>query len=315
MENYVIIYTDGSCLKNPGPGGWAYLLKYKNSRTHSSGSESHTTNNRMELTAVIKGIEAIKRPHRLKIHIDSEYIYNAFKKGWLKKWKSNGFIGSNKGPVKNKDLWERLSSLAERHDINWIKVKAHASDADNIFVDKLARKSASRQLDAQKPYSKEFRINDSVFTIRSFKYSDISQLKKLNDITLNKKGRLEKQGLSDKDFEHLSGDHSTVRILECNNIVIGFYWTVYDPDYFKKYFNDHYDLTNTIYLIAIAVHPSYQGKGLAKRLMKDFYDFAKDNNKNRVLLDVAFSNSNAYEWYLREGFFEAEKQIYMLKDL
>lgn len=315
MENSIIIYTDGSCLKNPGPGGWAYLLKYKDKKSYSSGFEPDTTNNRMELTAVIKALESIKKPFRIILHTDSEYIYNAFIKNWLAKWEKNGFISSTKTPVKNKDLWEKLSELNKKYNIEWVKVKAHADDEDNNFVDELARKAAISQKEQNPPYQKEIIINNTKFIIRNMKYSDLPHIKKINDKTLNKQGKLEKQGISDKGFDSLFDKHSTPRVLDLNGKIIGFYWLYYSPDFFKKYFNDHYNLTDTAYLIAIAIDSKYQNKGLGKLLMNDIYEFAKKNNKDKILLDTAYSNKRAYSWYLKEGFYEADKQIFMLKDM
>lgn len=310
------IYTDGSCINNPGPGGWAYILLYKDRQKEESGSECSTTNNRMELTAVIKSLESIKSPCPIALHLDSEYIYNAIKKGWLENWEKNGFIASTNKPVKNRDLWERLSLLVKKYDIEWIKVKAHSDDSLNILADKLANDAARKQVNGAAPsYYKEYSVAGGSYAVRSYICKDRERIKKINDITLNKKGKLEKQGLKDSDFEMLLKEHNTVRVLEYNKNIIGFYWLYYNPDYFQKNFNNHYNLDNLIYLLAIAIHPDYQGKGLGRLLLRNIYEFARENSMNRILLDVALSNKEAYEWYLREGFIEAEKQIYMIKEI
>ena len=134
----VILYTDGACSGNPGVGGWAFVLKYKNAEKQVSGGEEQTTNNRMELTAVIKGLEALKEKCSVKIYSDSAYVVNAFVNDWLTPWQLNGWKNSQKKEVLNKDLWEKLLSLTKFHKVEFIKVKGHADNELNNICDKLA---------------------------------------------------------------------------------------------------------------------------------------------------------------------------------
>ena len=137
-----IIYTDGACLGNPGPGGWAAIIKEKSGYREIWGGEKNTTNNRMELLAVIKALQALKRPYKVTLVTDSKYIYNAINQGWLERWKNNGWVTATKTPVKNKDLWQKVLKLLEKHgiDIKWIP--GHRGNLENEKCDKLARKAA-----------------------------------------------------------------------------------------------------------------------------------------------------------------------------
>jgi ribonuclease HI len=135
----VTIYTDGACSHNPGPGGWAAVLLYKEHRREISGGERETTNNRMELTAVIKALEALKEPCRVKLHSDSAYIVNCFQQKWHEKWEKNGWMTSGKKPVENKDLWQRLLQLTKKHQVEFVKVKGHSDVELNNRCDELAR--------------------------------------------------------------------------------------------------------------------------------------------------------------------------------
>ena len=137
----VALITDGSCLGNPGPGGWAALLRYGGHARELSGAALDTTNNRMEMTAVLEGLSALREPCRVTIEIDSEYV----KKGiteWLAGWKRRGWKTASKQPVTNQDLWRRLDEAVARHDVKWRWVKGHAGHADNNRCDELAREAA-----------------------------------------------------------------------------------------------------------------------------------------------------------------------------
>jgi ribonuclease HI len=131
------IYTDGACRGNPGPGGWAALLKRGAHEREISGAEPHTTNNRMELTAVIRALEALKRPVRARVYTDSEYVRRGISE-WLPAWKARGWRTAARKPVRNQDLWERLEELAAGHDIEWHWVPGHAGVPGNERVDRLA---------------------------------------------------------------------------------------------------------------------------------------------------------------------------------
>lgn len=134
----VTIYTDGACSGNPGKGGWGAILFYKDQMREMSGFEENTTNNKMELTAAIKALERLKEPCEVELYSDSAYLVNAFLEGWLTKWQMNGFRSSNKKPVQNVDLWQKLVELNNIHKITWIKVKGHADNVYNNRCDALA---------------------------------------------------------------------------------------------------------------------------------------------------------------------------------
>lgn len=131
------IYTDGACKGNPGPGGWGVLLRYQGVEKTLHGGEAHTTNNRMELMAAIKGLEALKRPCTVDLYTDSQYLRQGMM-DWLTGWKKNGWRNSKKEPVKNEDLWRLLDSLASQHQIKWHWVKGHSGHPENELVDALA---------------------------------------------------------------------------------------------------------------------------------------------------------------------------------
>lgn len=135
----VEIYTDGACSGNPGPGGWGAILSYKGIEKELCGYEAYTTNNRMELMATIKALENLKHACKVKVHTDSAYLFNAFEKGWIKKWESNGWKTSKKQPVENQDLWQKLLILTGIHNIEWVKVKGHSDNEKNNRCDLLAR--------------------------------------------------------------------------------------------------------------------------------------------------------------------------------
>lgn len=142
----VEIFTDGACSGNPGAGGWGAVLRYGNVEKELSGGATETTNNRMELTAVIEALKALKKPCEVTICTDSRYVMDGVTK-WLPNWKINGWRTSNKKtPVKNIDLWQDLESQIEKHKIKWIWVKGHAGHAENERVDKLARDEAKSRV-------------------------------------------------------------------------------------------------------------------------------------------------------------------------
>lgn len=136
----VEIYTDGACRGNPGPGGWGALLSIGEHEKELSGAETLTTNNRMELTAVIRALEALKRPSEVRIFTDSEYVRRGITE-WMKSWKARGWKTADRKPVKNQDLWERLDALAADHKIEWRWVKGHSGVPGNERVDQLANEA------------------------------------------------------------------------------------------------------------------------------------------------------------------------------
>lgn len=138
------IYTDGACSCNPGNGGWAAILKFGNNIKKISGAERNTTNNKMELTAVIKALSCLKVKCNVKIHSDSAYVINAFKCDWINKWIQNGWVSSSKKPVQNKDLWCQLLELINHHKVEFIKVKGHSDNYYNNECDRLAKFEITR---------------------------------------------------------------------------------------------------------------------------------------------------------------------------
>jgi ribonuclease HI len=134
----VEIFTDGACSGNPGPGGWGALMRYNGKVKELSGGEALTTNNRMELTAAISALNALKEPVRVELHTDSEYVKNGIS-GWIEGWKRNGWKTSDKKPVKNAELWQALDQARRRHDVRWHWVRGHAGHPENERADELAR--------------------------------------------------------------------------------------------------------------------------------------------------------------------------------
>jgi ribonuclease HI len=135
----VIFITDGACSGNPGPGGWCVIIKKDDTVNEFFGGDLETTNNKMELTAVIKGFENLNNPSEVLVKTDSTYVINGITK-WLPNWKANGWINSSKKPVANKDLWEQLEFLINHHKVDWLWVKGHSGDDENERADELARK-------------------------------------------------------------------------------------------------------------------------------------------------------------------------------
>ena len=134
----VTLYTDGACSGNPGPGGWGAILEYGGAEKELSGGEDSTTNNRMELTAVIRGLEALKEPCTVELYSDSKYVIDALQKGWAKGWRARGWIKSDKKPALNPDLWQHLLELTEIHQVHCHWVKGHADNPKNNRCDQLA---------------------------------------------------------------------------------------------------------------------------------------------------------------------------------
>ena len=137
----IVIYTDGACSGNPGPGGWGAILMYKDHKKEISGGNKETTNNIMEITAVIEALKLVKENFEAKIEIysDSAYVVNAFNNGWIYNWRKNNWKTASKEPVKNKELWEELYNLTKKHKVNFIKVKGHSDNEYNNRCDELAR--------------------------------------------------------------------------------------------------------------------------------------------------------------------------------
>lgn len=141
----VTIYTDGACSGNPGPGGWAAILRHGDTEREISGGEPHTTNQRMELRAAVEALKALKQPCRVLLHSDSAYLINCFKQRWYENWEKNGWKNKDKKPVENRDLWEDLLRLNRLHEIEWLKVAGHSGDPSNERCDELARREAEKQ--------------------------------------------------------------------------------------------------------------------------------------------------------------------------
>ncbi len=146
-EEVVEIFTDGACRGNPGPGGWGVLIRYKNNEKQYFGAEADTTNNRMELTAAIKGLEALKDPCKVALTTDSQYVKQGITE-WLANWKRQGWKTAAKKPVKNEDLWRCLDAAAAIHQITWSWVKGHSGHRENDIVDALANRGIDEMLDS-----------------------------------------------------------------------------------------------------------------------------------------------------------------------
>ena len=134
----VEVFTDGACRGNPGPGGWAAILRYRGSEKELSGFDPDTTNNRMEMTAAVAGLEALKRSCRVRLYSDSQYLRDGIT-NWINGWKQRNWLTADKQPVKNVDLWQRLDAVAGRHDVAWIWVRGHSGHPENERADALAR--------------------------------------------------------------------------------------------------------------------------------------------------------------------------------
>lgn len=145
MTNIVEIFTDGACKGNPGPGGWAALLRFNGAEKVLSGGERQTTNNRMEMTAAIKALETLKRPCRVILSTDSQYLRLGITQ-WLKNWKRRGWKTAQGKPVKNEDLWRRLDAVAAQHEIEWCWVAGHSGHHENSMVDEAASAAAAKFL-------------------------------------------------------------------------------------------------------------------------------------------------------------------------
>ena len=141
----VSIYTDGACRGNPGRGGWGAILVYGRFEKELSGGERVTTNNRMEILAVLEALGALKVPCIVELYTDSQYVAKAIKDRWLVGWQKNGWVNSAKKPVKNQDLWKRMPALLERHEVRFHWLKGHAGHAENERCDELARAEASKK--------------------------------------------------------------------------------------------------------------------------------------------------------------------------
>ncbi len=142
-NSLVEIFTDGACLGNPGPGGWAALLRFNSTEKEISGGEANTTNNRMELKAVIEGLLSLSRPCRVAVTTDSQYVQKGITE-WIERWKARGWRTADKKPVKNVDLWQALDNARANHDVSWHWVRGHAGHEENERVDTLARNEAER---------------------------------------------------------------------------------------------------------------------------------------------------------------------------
>jgi ribonuclease HI len=150
----VTLISDGACLGNPGPGGWSCLLRYGDHLRELSGSEPHTTNNRMELTAVLRGLEALREDCEITIVTDSIYLRDGITR-WIEGWKRNGWLTADRKPVKNRDLWEALERSLERHNVKWEWVRGHATHRDNIRADELATGAARAAQAGESTHSRQ----------------------------------------------------------------------------------------------------------------------------------------------------------------
>lgn len=151
MRKQVEIYTDGACSGNPGVGGWGVVMFYRGIRKEMSGAEGDTTNNRMELTAIIKGLSALKFGCDVTLYSDSAYCVDAFNQGWIYGWLKNGWRTADKSDVKNSDLWQTLVGLTKKHNVTFVKVKGHADNEHNNRCDALARAAIKKYVAVSAP--------------------------------------------------------------------------------------------------------------------------------------------------------------------
>ena len=135
----VIIYTDGACSGNPGPGGWGAILMYKDTKKEISGGKKDTTNNVMELTAALEALKLLKFPCEVELYSDSAYLVNGFNQGWIYGWQKNSWKNSSKEPVKNKEIWEEIYKMTQKHKVKFIKAKGHSDNEFNNRCDEMAR--------------------------------------------------------------------------------------------------------------------------------------------------------------------------------
>ena len=142
----VTVYTDGACSGNPGPGGWAAILRFRGAEKVLSGGEAETTNNRMELTAVIRALEALKEPCSVTVYSDSRYVVDAMSKGWALRWQMKGWVRRGSEPALNPELWARLLALAAQHEVRWVWVRGHADNELNARCDALAVQESRKYL-------------------------------------------------------------------------------------------------------------------------------------------------------------------------
>jgi ribonuclease HI len=152
ISQHVVVHTDGACSGNPGPGGWGAILQWGDHQKELKGGEPHTTNNRMELTAAIMALESLKRPCAVDLHTDSEYLRQGIT-GWINNWKRNGWKTSDRKPVKNVDLWQRLDAALARHKVNWHWVRGHSGHDLNERADELARAAIAEMRTAARDHS------------------------------------------------------------------------------------------------------------------------------------------------------------------
>ncbi len=146
MSDAVEIYTDGACRGNPGPGGWGALLRYQGHEKTLRGAQEHTTNNRMEMTAVVKALESLKRPCAVRVTTDSQYVKRGITE-WLPQWKRRGWKTADKKPVKNVELWQELEHAAARHQVSWHWVRGHRGHPENEQADRLANQAIDEMLE------------------------------------------------------------------------------------------------------------------------------------------------------------------------
>ena len=158
----IVIYTDGACSGNPGPGGYGCVLRYNKNRRELSGGFCKTTNNRMEIFAALKALDTLKYPCKVKLYSDSKYLVNAIEKGWAKRWKAQNWMRTRTERAKNHDLWKKMLSLCDIHQIEFIWVKGHASNEENNRCDELAVEACSKpDLPIDTGYEEETRVEEN----------------------------------------------------------------------------------------------------------------------------------------------------------
>ncbi len=165
QTNHIIIYTDGSALGNPGPGGYGIVLKHAGHIKELSGGFRRTTNNRMEILAAVMALKALKRPSRVTLYSDSQYLTNAINKGWAKRWRANGWMRNKKDPALNADLWAELLPLVKHHEIEFVWLRGHTGNPDNERCDQLAKQAAQQtNLPPDRAYENPVKAQPGLFT-------------------------------------------------------------------------------------------------------------------------------------------------------
>jgi len=301
MSEWINLFTDGSCIGNPGPGGWGVLLLINDKKQELFGGEANTTNNRMELTAVIKGLEAIPRPSKIRITTDSQYVKDGITK-WIEGWKRKGWITANKQPVKNRDLWERLDNLIKHHQqTEWVWVRGHSGHIENERVDQLAKQGAAQA-------SKKPMINRNIELITHAK-PPIAKNTPPNKTTVAAKENQSRQIILDTETTGLSADEGH-RIIEIGGIeLINRQLT---NNNFHKYLQPDRDIDAGATKVHGIINSFLTDKPRFADIAEEFINYVQGaeliiHNAN---FDIGFLNAELKLWTIETG-----KKLIQISDL